>query len=232
MNYGEVAYVEAWNRSYSRGDNHIYYPKEETLRFLSKHVRKRVKLNHFEDILVRADGLRGLDFGCGIGRGVVLLHEFGIDGHGVDISTTAIEQAKDLADAFGVDLTGRLSVLEGPHLPYADGYFDLAISEGVLDSMPFQIARTCLGEIVRCTRQLIFFSVIARRPEADAPEEEIVQTPREHGTVQSYFDESKINQLIEGLPVRIIDLERQDRHFLSHRTYYGRFYVTLERLAE
>ena len=38
--------------------------------------------------------LKGLDYGCGIGRNTVLMEEFNIESKGVDISQEAIEKAK------------------------------------------------------------------------------------------------------------------------------------------
>jgi len=40
---------EAWEESYRRGDNFVFYPHEEVIRFVSKYIRKRVGLNEFVD---------------------------------------------------------------------------------------------------------------------------------------------------------------------------------------
>ena len=40
--------------------------------------------------------IRGLDYGCGIGRMTMLMHEFKIDSYGVDISKSALQKAREL----------------------------------------------------------------------------------------------------------------------------------------
>ena len=41
---------QAWEKSYLRGDNHVFYPHEEVIRFVSKYIRKRVGFNEFLDM--------------------------------------------------------------------------------------------------------------------------------------------------------------------------------------
>lgn len=94
---------EKWEDSYSRKENFIYYPKEEAVKFLNRFVKKRVGADGFIQLLEPEKQLKGLDFGCGIGRITLLMHEFGIDGYGVDISENAILEAKNLATHFGME---------------------------------------------------------------------------------------------------------------------------------
>ena len=42
---------EQWDESYVRHENHIFYPKEEVIKFLSVYVRKKIGRDKFIDIL-------------------------------------------------------------------------------------------------------------------------------------------------------------------------------------
>lgn len=67
-----------------------------------------------------------------IGRSVVLLKEFGIDGYGgVDISQNAINEAINFGKYFGYDLRGGVNVYDGNKISFEYKYFDFTILEGV-----------------------------------------------------------------------------------------------------
>lgn len=46
---------QQWNESYARGENAIFYPHEEMVRFLNRFIRKRISQNHFSDVIYRGD---------------------------------------------------------------------------------------------------------------------------------------------------------------------------------
>jgi ubiquinone/menaquinone biosynthesis C-methylase UbiE len=151
-------YKSEWDDSYDRYENHIFYPKEEVVKFLNHFVRKKIGNNTFRDILEsnKEEGLRGLDYGCGIGRMTMLLHEFNIDSYGIDISTSAIKKAKDL---FPI-LYDKFTVVDGYSLPFEDSYFDISICESVIDSMYYDMAEKVIKELDRVTDKLTFISFI------------------------------------------------------------------------
>ena len=47
----EKSFKEQWDESYVRHENHILYPKEEVIKFLSVYVRKKIGRDKFIDIL-------------------------------------------------------------------------------------------------------------------------------------------------------------------------------------
>jgi SAM-dependent methyltransferase len=69
-----------------------------------------------------------LDVGCGTGRNLKLLGEFG-QAWGVDNSSASLEAAR----RFGLD--GRLSCARATLLPFADGTFDLVTALDVLEHL-------------------------------------------------------------------------------------------------
>jgi ubiquinone/menaquinone biosynthesis C-methylase UbiE len=219
-------YSDAWEQSYKNRDNHIFYPKEEVVRFLSRFVRKRTGLNEFRDVLDFSDKVRGLDYGCGIGRHTILMREFGLEAYGLDISSHAVATARQQALFFGFkDMLERFVVSDGMCIPFQDNYFDITVCEAVLDSMIFDLARKDLAEMARVTKRYLFVSLIA----GERAIEELVQTAHEHGTIQCYYDEQKVLALIEGIPLQV--KQRYLLKELCHEPAYerGRYYLILEK---
>ena len=156
--------------------------------------------------------LRGLDFGCGIGRMTILLHEFDIDGYGIDISQNAVIEGKKLSKHFGFNLESYLQAYDGEKIPFDDNYFDFTISEGVLDSMPFELAKKLIKDIERVTKRYFFLSLISAES-ADmfrqTKNEELfdgeveVEKKKKKGTIQSLFSKSKIEEFIKDTDFKI-----------------------------
>ncbi|MBT4763411.1 methyltransferase domain-containing protein, partial [bacterium] len=91
-----------WDKSYKNKDNYIFYPHEEIIRFISKYIRKRVGLDEFIDQCEINESTKVLDFGCGIGRHMRLLYEFGLNARGFDLSSEAITVAKNNFSSLGM----------------------------------------------------------------------------------------------------------------------------------
>lgn len=228
------ARVSEWDQSYLRAENHVFYPHESLVRFINRHVRKRLGVDTFQDRLSARSGgrLRALDFGCGIGAGVILLHEFGIEGCGVDISPVSIGIAKAFARSRGMDLDGMLSAVEpNQRLPFADGQFDVLISSCVLDSMPFTAARQNMRELARVTSQCGYIS-LAAGDFIGFYGEQVVQTPLEQNTIQSYFNHDKCQELVAGTGFRIASCEMETSEMIGvPASKIGRYHLMLQKGA-
>jgi ubiquinone/menaquinone biosynthesis C-methylase UbiE len=226
-------YNEAWEKSYGKGDNFIFYPKEEIVKFMSRFVRKRTGLDKFKDILDFSQKVRGLDYGCGIGRQAIFMEEFGLEAYGVDISTEAIEMAKQMAKFSGFpQMSERFSTGNGSSIDFSDQYFDVTICEAVLDSMPFELAKKNISEISRVTKKLAFISLISGKAgiAGDAfSGEEVVQTEHEKGTVQCYYDDDKISELLKGTGFSIKSLYLMTERSKQPAYERGRYYLILQK---
>jgi ubiquinone/menaquinone biosynthesis C-methylase UbiE len=193
---------DAWNSSYAAGDNILFYPHEEVIRFFSKFIRKRIGLKEFFDVSKNASGKRVLDLGCGIGRHVIFSHEMGLDAYGIDISETAIKAAREWGNEKKLpEPDVRLIGGDVRHLPWRDGFFHYAVSHGVLDSMPFDIAVAACVELARVMEVggLFYCDLISGDDSAHAREysgEELVATDHEAGTLQYYFNFKAIQVMI------------------------------------
>ena len=131
-----------WNASYERHENFVFAPNEQVVRFISKYVRKRIGLEQFANVLKLDRPVRLLDLGCGIGRHVIYAHEMGLEAYGIDLSPVAVGVARQWAQLRDFPQPEQsIRVASVTSLPFEDSFFDVAVSHGVLDSMPFAVAR-------------------------------------------------------------------------------------------
>lgn len=221
--------IEEWDSSYRNRDNFVFFPHEEVVRFTSKFIRKRIGINEFRDVHCFPSNPKVLDLGCGIGRHVMFLADYGLDVWGIDLSGVAIEQARNLFAHEGqAHLTDKLVQGSIANMPFANNFFDFVVSHGVLDSMPFEVARKAMEETARCLKPggMFYLDVISGDDNRFRPGfcgEEIVDTNHEHGTVQSYFNREKIGILIgdsfdmaEGALIRRTSLCEEGFHSRYH----------------
>ncbi len=193
---------EKWEESYSRNENFIFYPRDEVVKFLNRFIRKRTGLKEYVDILDFSKIIRGLDYGCGIGRQTILMQEFGVESYGVDVSEVAITTAKELARNSGYsNLIKSFSLVNGTSIPFDEKYFDFTLCLNVLDSMNYELAKNIMQEIDRVTKRYAFIGLLGGDDHAHFREysgEEVVDSRHEFGTIQSYFNVEKIKQLIHN----------------------------------
>lgn len=224
---------DKWEESYQRYENFMFYPKEEAVKFLNRFVRKRIGIDKFKDILDFSKGVRGLDFGCGIGRLAILMREFGIDAYGVDISSRAIQMAKELAVYFGYkDMIEKFILIDGTGIPFEDNFFDVTISEGVLDSMYFELSKKVMKELDRVTKHLLFISLISGDDDKhyrEFNEEEIVEAQHEKGTIQSYYNWEKIQRLFDNTNFSITWCHLNTEKSITSKYKYGRYHLVLSK---
>jgi SAM-dependent methyltransferase len=223
----------AWEDSYDRGENHVFQPCDEVVRFVSRFLRRRISINMIIDVVEGQGKLRVLDLGCGIGRNLVFGIQMGLEMYGIELSEKAVLKAKEFVSTTQ-DTGGVKRVHQGDarHLPWERGFFDHALSDSVLDSMPFVVAQEAVREVARTLKpgSLFYLNLIAKVPLGGATslDEEVVSTKHEQGTIQSYFDFAKIKQLLgDGFSVAGCELHRVDDE--QGRTLRGRWHVIAKR---
>lgn len=224
-----------WDSSYRNKDNFVFYPHEEIIRFVSKYIRKRTGLDEFKDIVPSSEKTKLLDLGCGIGRHVIYGHEMGLDAYGIDLSGAAVQVATEWATRKGMCESSR-KILQGDirQLPWADGYFNFAVSHGVLDSMPFEIARAACVELARAmaTGGLFYCDLISGDDSKHSREycgEEVVTTSHEQGTIQLYFNLSKIHAMVDGV-FEIVECILIRREEVLRGGYASRYHLILKKV--
>lgn len=235
MGEGSLNNKTDWDKSYVNRDNFVFYPHEEVIRFVSRFIRKRIALNEFVDVGSRAEQGRVLDLGCGIGRHVIYCHEMGLNAYGIDLSDVAVRVAWQWAEQKHVpDSHARIVQGDIRHLPWSDGFFSFAISHGVLDSMPFEIARVACVELARVMSPggLFYCDLISGDDSQHAREftgEEIVATSHEQGTVQHYFNMAKIVSMIHEM-FTIDECHLIRRENVMRGGHASRYHLVLERM--
>ncbi len=228
---------EKWEDSYYRGENFIFYPKEEVVKFINRFIKKKKSFNEYIQLLPSFQKLKGLDLGCGIGRTTILLYEFDIEGYGIDISENAIIEAKNFAKKFDFNLDNFFRVYDGKDIPFNNEYFDFVISDCVLDSMSFELAKKLIKDIDRVTKKYFFVSLISTESKDlfentvnDREKLEIeVKEEHEKGTIQSLFNKQKIEELIMDTNFKIKWCELHNINSCSDNYQHGRWYIVLEK---
>jgi ubiquinone/menaquinone biosynthesis C-methylase UbiE len=215
---------QQWDASYDNKDNFVWYPNEEVIRFVSTYIKKKTGIDEYK--VIRESNFC-LDVGCGIGRHVFFLDEYGIESYGIDLSTAAIEMSKKICLSRGKEhLCSRFTVGSATSLPYTDAYFDFVISCSVLDSMDFGLACKTVDEIARTLKPngLFCFDVIVRDSRSCKRGGQIIVNEHfEHDTIQSYFNENKIDRLLNNkfniISNRLITTKIIDRNLENSRCF-------------
>ena len=202
---------DIWNKAYERRGNILFYPHEEIVRFVNKYVRKRVGITEFTNILPLTDcewkNFRSVDIGCGIGRHIKFLDEFGLNPYGIDLSNEAIEEGKGWMNFLDRKyLADKMIVGSVTSLPYQDGFFDLGVSHGLLDVMSRSMAEKGLDEILRVLKKggLMYLDFYMDCNKGDTVE--LVKTGFDEGTIKSYFTVESLREFI-GVKAKIVDLK-------------------------
>lgn len=210
MNLEKVGQNE-WNNSYMRGGNICFYPHEEIVRFVNKYVRKRDGIASFKNVMDISNeewsDFKSLDLGCGIGRHVAFLDDFGLNPYGIDLSDEAIRIGKEWLIWQGKEsISEHLVIGSVTELPFPDNYFEICVSHGVLDSMPRDIAKAGIKEAYRVLRKggLMYLDLIMDTKRGD--KDEVVKDGYEEGTVQSYFTIRTIYDFV-GNPAEILEFK-------------------------
>lgn len=229
-------YENKWDESYSRGENYLVYPNEEVIRFCSARLARVSPKGKIEYLGNMQHCDRVLDLGCGAGRHLRLLKDLGFVSHGIDISDTALELAKRRFDTeLGTnwDEKIKLKYLESTRLPYNDQYFKAGISCSVLDSMHYNTAKILIGELSRVLKEgaFLFIDFISSYDDSlpiNFDGEIIVETLHEQGTVQSYFNFQKIENLVADYFWVERCYEVTHRSLINSGGHNGRIYVELK----
>ena len=220
-----------WDKSYQNKNNFLFYPNEEIIRFISKYVSKKIGFNSFTKIDSRP---KILDFGCGIGRHVRLLDEYKLDAYGFDLSDEAISYAHKHFKSLNLNhLIERVIVSDITNLPYDSNFFDFMLSHGVIDSMNYDIAKKGFKELHRIlkTNGLIFFDIISTLDESFKNKgfDQIVENEHENGTVQSYYNDERIKNLLNK-KFKIIELYENRRIDLTNGSFSSRINVVVKKI--
>ena len=203
-----------WDDVYKKELSTNWYPMLGIVRFSARYLKRRTGIDLYQ---VKKDTNRILDVGCGNGNHVVFFAEQGFNVYGIDISGEAIEIANDWLARKGLKADLRVGDIE--KLPFDDGYFDVVVSHGVLDHIPFLKAKKAMEEIKRVLlpRGYVFITLRSTEDSEFGRGKEVehnaflLQNGYEKGIIQHYFGFEKIRDLFKGF--EIFDLELHEEKF-------------------
>jgi SAM-dependent methyltransferase len=206
--------MKKWNKVYSKNFGGMWYPNENVVRFTARYLKRRIGIDAYEE---KKKVRRVLDAGCGNGRHVVFFAELNFEIYGFDISKEAIKIGRAWLAKEG--LKANLQVSDIKKLPFKNEYFDLVISFGVLDHIPFLEAKKALQEIHRVLTPEGYLFISLRSTDSSecgrgkkvAKNNFILAEGYEKGLIQHYFDLKEIKELLKGF--RVFDIELHEEKF-------------------
>lgn len=210
------AYKLQWDQSYLRYENTLFYPSEEVIRFVNRHIRRRLGYNSFTKEFHERPKV--LDIGCGAGRHMAYLWENGFHPIGIELSTVACDQAAALMASKGATPAEYDIInISTDDATIADNSIDYAVSVSAIDSMPTASATEVAAKTLASLKPGALFyvdliSVDRMRDGVDIGDyDQTVNEQHEKGTVQSYYDEAKIRRVFSGFEVmRLETITRAD----------------------
>jgi ubiquinone/menaquinone biosynthesis C-methylase UbiE len=94
-----------------------------------------------------------LDVGCGVGQGVALMRNKGIEAYGIDIS----EKIKSFWEMGNISQFCQVTCAD--NIPFKDNYFDLVVCTEVLEHVPEEGVTSVLKEMFRVCKKFCFFTI-------------------------------------------------------------------------
>lgn len=97
----------------------------------------------------RFHGKKVLEVGVGVGTDFLQWVRAGAEAYGIDVTSEGIDHVRRRLDVYGLEAK-ELQVADAESLPYADDFFDLVYSWGVIHHSPNTLE--ALEEIIRVTK--------------------------------------------------------------------------------
>lgn len=216
--------LKDWNEVYKKKFRATWCPNDGIVRLVARYLKRRTGIELYD---VKKDVKRILDLGCGNGNHAMFLAGLEYEVYGIDISSEAIEIARAWFNKKGLKADLRVGDVE--RLPYEDGFFDVVVSDGVLDHVLFSKAKSAMSEIKRvCAKEAYVFltlrstgdSEFGRGRKVDHNSFELKEG-YERGLVQHYFDIEEAKELLEGF--KVFNLELYEEKFPDIFTVDGPF---------
>ncbi len=199
-----------WNQVYDQKiGGGRWEPSEGMVKLISRFIQRRVDVDQYQ---VKKPVSLALDCGCGNGNIVSFLERQGIRCFGVDISNYAIENAKLRLLKDGISNCSLLA-MDADEMDFDPEMFDLIISDGVLDHIPFEKACNIVSSFHKYLKKggSVFISLRSNADSeygrGDIVEKNtyILKGGYEDGELQHFFDMMEIDELLKDFSV--FDLE-------------------------
>ena len=143
----------------------------------------------WEDFLrARCAGKRVLEYGCGQGKYTPRLAEFGAAVTGIDLSETAMENARAGARAAGVQVEFR--AMDAEALDFPDGTFDVICGNAILHHLDLEPSFSEVARTLKADGVAIFMEPLGHNPLINLKRRMTprLRTPDEHPLKMSDFN--------------------------------------------
>jgi SAM-dependent methyltransferase len=181
-------HADRWEQIFASRQYETYWPFDSVVSFVFRHAPSDQPRS----------SVSVLELGFGLGNNLRFLAASGFKASGVDISQTAVDRARLLLEAEGLQADLRLSSADA--LPFDDDSFDLVVDRGCLTVLPDPVFTGAVAEAWRVLR----------------PEGKMMCTP----FADLHSSNALTNPVIDGLTEQITTggLETRDRgvRFVSY----------------
>ena len=212
----ELNFKNSWDDSYKNGDNDLIFPSEEIVRLLHKSV--------FPFLGKAFDGFFSvLDFGCGAGRNAQIFNPKQYSVVGYDLSEVAIEMASKRFPEY--QFTFDQNILKSKK-------YHLVLADSCLDSMPWSDAISSVANIYGSLHSGGFFVLSLlendlKRDRYSGSDSILVEDEFEKNTVQTYFDQVRIERLL--LPLfKIVSMYKVTHTDADGNLIFSRWFISCQ----
>lgn len=115
-----------------------------------------------EKLLTSCSGTKILEYGCGPGSEAYMLAKHGASVVGIDISDTAIQQARQRAEAEKTDTNFLVMNAEKLHLE--NGTFDMVCGSGILHHLDIDRAMSEISRVLKPNGSAVFLEPLGHNP--------------------------------------------------------------------
>lgn len=183
---------------------------------------------------------RGLDLGCGLGRHLATVDEYGFIPFGLDISTQAVKSSSKVA---AVISGGFMIRADMSHMPLRDGSFELILAWRSLYLNTVEKIRLAVREInrtlkpggvliasIRSTSNSLFFVGRERGVEIEKNTFRVSVADGAPEIIYHFFDETEVKELFYGYEIkRLMEVPLAHTKYTAELPHENLFWVLAAR---
>jgi SAM-dependent methyltransferase len=118
---------------------------------------------HYQEVVLEfAKRGRALELGCGVGKVAIELAKAGESVTGIDVSDSAISQARELARSLGVSVDLRR--MNAEEMDFSDSSFDLVYGSGILHHLSLARAVSGICRVLKPNGRVVFLEPLGHNP--------------------------------------------------------------------
>ena len=159
-----------------------------------------------------------LEIGCGTCNNLWFAAELGLNIHGLDMSSTAIDYGKSRLDKLGF-AENDLRVGDITQLDWNDNYFDIVLDRGALTQNNYERISSCLKEIKRTLKEdglLLSYTLFGLNSTDVKFGKEVSKNTYDHFSVETKFSTIGLTSFFNVDELKILFSEYQNLKIKRH----------------